>query len=82
MPRKITVQELIDQARAMREVEASPDCPTTAGAYWAAVAERIGITPAMAATRAKASGLRPAVGLARAKPPANNAQRDWAYKPF
>ena len=80
MPRKVTPEEVTAQARAMREVEASPDCPKTLGAYWAVVAEMVGITPAMAATRARANGLRPAVGLAKSKPPANDAQKLWAHR--
>ena len=55
MPRRTSLQELTAQARAMREIEARPDCPKTIGAYWQAVAAKVGITPEMASTRARAN---------------------------
>ena len=74
-------QTVVDTARAMRDVEAMPDCPTTRDAYWSAVGQRLGFSKHTAEGRAKRYGLRPGRSFAKPAIGASEKQKNWAFAP-
>lgn len=60
----LTAEQIQELARAVQQLDSEPDRPRAAGAYWAEIGRRLGLTQQVAFDRGRICGIRPR-GLVR-----------------